>query len=50
MTDDDYRPDLHRTRLVGTRTRRTIQFGQPVRVQLVRADPDRRQIDLVLAS
>jgi ribonuclease R len=49
LTDDDYRPDLHHTRLVGSRTRRTFQFGQPLRVQLVRADPDRRQIDLVLA-
>jgi ribonuclease R len=50
MTDDDYRPDLHRTRLVGARTRRSFQFGQALRVQLVRVDPDRRQIDLVVAS
>jgi ribonuclease R len=50
LTDDVYEPDLHRTRLVGVRTRRAWQFGQPVRVQLVRADPDRRQIDLVLVD
>jgi ribonuclease R len=50
MTDDDYRPDLHRTQLVGERTRRSFRFGQALRVQLVRADPDRRQIDLVIAG
>jgi ribonuclease R len=48
MTDDIYEPDLHRTRLVGVRTRRAWQFGQAVRVRLLRADPDRRQIDLAL--
>jgi ribonuclease R len=47
---DDWQPDLHRTRLVGARTRRVWQFGQEVRVQLVRADPDRREIDLVMAD
>jgi ribonuclease R len=50
MTDDDYRPDVQRTRLVGERSRRVYRFGQAVRVQLVRADPDRRQIDFVLAA
>ena len=50
LRDDDYRPDPYRTRLVGQRTRRSYRFGQAVRVQLVRADPDRRQIDLGLAD
>jgi ribonuclease R len=50
LTDDDYRTDPHRTRLTGQRTRRSFRFGQPLRVQLVRADPDRRQIDFVVAS
>ena len=48
MTDDIYEPDLHRTRLIGVRTRRAWQFGQAVRVRLLRADPDHRQIDLAL--
>jgi ribonuclease R len=50
MTDDVYEPDLHRTELVGVRTRRRWRFGQAVRVQVVRVDPDRRQIDLVLVG
>ncbi len=50
MNDDDYQPDAQHTRLVGARSHRTWRFGQEVRVKLVRADPDRRQIDLVLAD
>lgn len=49
MTDDDYAPDLHHTAMTGARSRRTWRFGQAVRVLLLRADPDRRQIDLMLA-
>jgi ribonuclease R len=50
MTDDHWQADLHHTRLVGARSRRSIRFGQAVHVQLVRVDPDRRQIDLVLVA
>jgi ribonuclease R len=50
FSDDDYRADPHGTRLTGQRTRRTYRFGQELRVQLVRSDPDRRQIDLALAG
>ena len=50
LTDDDYTPDLHHTAMIGARTRRVWRFGQAVRVQLLRADPDRRQIDLSLVS
>jgi ribonuclease R len=48
LTDDDYTPDLHHTFLRGSASRRTFRFGQEVRVQLARVDPDRRQIDLAI--
>ena len=50
LRDDDYTPDLQRTRLTGARSGRTFRFGQQLRVALVRVDPDRRQIDLGLAT
>jgi ribonuclease R len=50
LRDDDYTPDLQRTRLTGGRSGRTFRFGQELRVALVRVDPDRRQIDLGLAT
>jgi len=48
MNDDDWVPDLQRTQIRGARSRRTLRFGQEVRVQLLHVDPDRRQIDLAL--
>jgi ribonuclease R len=48
LTDDDYAPDKHHTQLLGSGSRRTFRFGQQVRVQLARVDPDRRQIDLAI--
>jgi len=50
LRDDEYVPDLQHTRLVGARSRRTFRFAQELRVRLVRADPDRRQIDLEVAG
>jgi ribonuclease R len=45
---DDWVPDVQRTQLRSTRSRRTLRFGQEVRVELLHVDPDRRQIDLAL--
>jgi ribonuclease R len=50
LQDDHYSADPLRTQLRGDVSGRTFRFGQPLRVSLVRVDPDRRQIDLCLAS
>ena len=48
LNDDDWVLDPQRTQVRSTRSRRTVRFGQEVRVELRRVDPDRRQIDLAL--
>jgi ribonuclease R len=50
MNDDEYAPDTHRTLVRGSASARRLRFGQQVSVRLVRVDPDRRQVDLCLAS
>jgi ribonuclease R len=50
LQDDHYSADPLRTQLRGDVSGRTFRFGQPLRVSLVRVDPDRRQIDLCLVS
>jgi ribonuclease R len=50
LQDDHYSSDPQRTQLRGEVSGRAFRFGQRLRVTLVRVDPDRRQIDLGLAS
>ena len=50
LKDDHYSSDPEHTQLRGDVSGRTFRFGQRLRVCLVRVDPDRRQIDLGLAS
>ncbi|MFN7684233.1 MAG: ribonuclease R [Oligoflexia bacterium] len=45
MADDFYEFNEDRMVFFGRRTRKTYTVGQPVRVQVLRADLDRRQID-----
>lgn len=50
LGDDYYQFDEERFRLVGERTRRQFSPGNPVTVQVLRADPVRREIDLALVE
>ena len=43
-----YRYDEKRGALVGTRTKRTFEMGQPQKVTIARIDMARRQLDLLL--
>ena len=48
MADDYYRFREQSHALFGENTRKTYRLGDPVRVQIIRVDMDRRQIDLGL--
>ena len=50
LSDDFYEYDESNYCLVGARTRRRFEIGQPVRVEIIRADLARRQLDFALAS
>ena len=50
LSDDFYEYDESNYCLVGSRTRRRFEIGQPVRVEIIRADLARRQLDFALAS
>jgi ribonuclease R len=50
LGDDYYLFDERMHALVGERTGRTFRLGDPVRVQVVRANRELRQIDLILAE
>ncbi len=48
MADDYYRFREQQHALFGENTRKTYRLGDPVKVQIIRVDMDRRQIDLGL--
>ena len=48
LTDDWYRPELRRYRIVGERSGRVLRLGDRVRVQVARVDADTATIDLLL--
>lgn len=48
LGDDYYHFDEAKSALIGERGHRTFRPGDPVRVQVVRADPVTRQVDFVL--
>lgn len=48
MNDDVYEWNEDRMVFFGKRTKRTFKIGDPVRIRVVRADLERRQIDFVL--
>lgn len=50
LADDYYRFDEQARVLVGERTRRVFRLGDAVRVQVVRVDLERRQIELAVAA
>jgi ribonuclease R len=49
LDDDFYELDEKNYRLVGRRTRREYRLGQPVSIQVARANLDRKQLDFTLA-
>lgn len=49
LDDDYYELDEKNFRLVGRRTRREYRLGQPVSIQVARANLDRKQLDFILA-
>ncbi len=50
LEDDYYVYDEERLQLVGERTKRTFKLGDPIRVEVVGADPVLRQVDFELAE
>ena len=48
LDDDFYELDEKNFRLVGRRTRREYRLGQPVSIQVARANLDRKQLDFAL--
>ena len=48
LDDDFYELDEKNFRLVGRRTRREYRLGQPVSIQVARANLDRKQLDFTL--
>jgi len=48
LSDDFYRFDERKKALVGTRTKRVFQLGQPLRVTIIEINMARRQLDLAL--
>ena len=50
LEDDFYHYDEQRERLVGKRTRRVIQIGDRLTVQVARVDVFKRQIDFRVAT
>ncbi len=49
LDDDFYELDEKNYRLVGRRTKREYRLGQPVSIQVSRANLDRKQLDFILA-
>ncbi|MDO5665866.1 MAG: ribonuclease R [Bacteroidia bacterium] len=49
LDDDFYELDEKNYRLVGRRTRREYRLGQPLSIQVARANLERKQLDFVLA-
>ncbi len=49
LDDDFYELDEKNYRLVGRRTKREYRLGQPVSIQVVKANLERKQLDFVLA-
>lgn len=49
LDDDFYELDEKNYRLVGRRTKREYRLGQPVSIQVARANLDRRQLDFTFA-
>ena len=49
MDDDFYELDEKNFRLVGRRTKREYRLGQPVSIQVARANLDRKQLDFIFA-
>jgi ribonuclease R len=45
MTDDTYQFNEERMIFYGRRKKRTFKIGDPLRVQVIKADVERRQID-----
>ena len=50
LDDDFYEFDEKNYRLVGRRTNREYRLGQPVTIQVTRANLERRQLDFVFAN
>ena len=50
LGDDYYQFDETRMRLVGQRTQRVFQLGDPVRVRVIRVLRDLRKVDFVLVE
>mgnify|MGYP001377241483 FL=1 len=50
LDDDFYEFDEKNYRLVGRRTKREYRLGQPVAIQVARANLERRQLDFVFAN
>lgn len=49
MDDDFYELDEKNYRLIGRRTKREYRLGQPVTIQVARANLERRQLDFIFA-
>ena len=49
LEDDFYELDEKNYRLVGRRTKREYRLGQPVSIQVAKANLERKQLDFVLA-
>jgi ribonuclease R len=45
MTDDEYVLDEKNYRVIGTRTKKKYSLGDKIRVKLVSADLDRKNLD-----
>ncbi len=50
MTDDFYELDQKNYAIVGQKTKKKYTLGDRIRVKLMAADPDRRQLDFVVAQ
>lgn len=50
MTDDYYEYDEKHLALIGRRTHRIFQIGQPLQVKLLRVDKDQREVDFELVN
>ncbi|MDD2245631.1 MAG: ribonuclease R [Proteiniphilum sp.] len=49
MDDDFYELDEKNYRLIGRRTKREYRLGQPITIQVARANLERRQLDFIFA-
>ncbi|MFZ3019907.1 MAG: ribonuclease R [Minisyncoccia bacterium] len=50
MTDDRYELDQKNYAVVGQNTKKRYSLGDSLKVKLITADPDRRQLDFILAT